>query len=172
MFLSFCRTKRAWRPNIQKKRYYSHILGTTLQLRMTCAAMRCIDKAGGFDSYIYHTPDKKLGSRLGSALKQRMIAIVKKYPNINPPPLVKRYPRPPRSLQMGAVSDTGTGSIVSSTNTRTAAPAILHSKGPVETAVWHSCWIHYNIHCCSCDVMHSTLSSEQILQPWFLKVMF
>ena len=110
------RTKRAWRPNVQKKRYYSYILGTTLQLRVTCAAMRCIDKAGGFDSYIYHTPDKKLGSKLGSALKQRMFAIVKKYPEIQPPPLVKRYPRPPRNLQTGTVSD---GTTADSTNTRT-----------------------------------------------------
>ena len=115
-FSFLCRTKRAWRPNIQKKRFYSYILGTKLQLRVTCAAMRCIDKAGGFDSYIYHTPDKKLGSKLGSALKQRMFAIVKKYPDIQPPPLVKRYPRPPRNLQTGTVSDeTTTGS----TNTRT-----------------------------------------------------
>lgn len=106
--LSFLyRTKRAWRPNVQKKRYYSYILGTKLQLRVTCAAMRCIDKAGGFDSYIYHTPDKKLGSKLGSALKRRMFAIVKKYPDIQPPPLVKRYPRPPRSLQTETVSAAG-----------------------------------------------------------------
>lgn len=87
-----------WHPNVQRKKYYSDILGTKLRLRVTTSAMRCIDKAGGFDSYIYHTPDHKLDSRLGVALKQRMHAIVEKYPSVDLPPRVKRYPRPARYL--------------------------------------------------------------------------
>lgn len=70
-----------------------------LKLRVTTAAMRWIDKAGGFDSYIYHTPDRKLASKLGVALKERMHQIVKNNLSIQPPPLVKRYPRPPKSWQ-------------------------------------------------------------------------
>ena len=81
-----------WHPNVQKKHYYSDILGTKLKLRATTAAMRCIDKAGGFDSYIYHTPDHKLDSKLGVVLKQRMHAIVDTYPDVHPPAKVKRYP--------------------------------------------------------------------------------
>ena len=88
-----------WHPNVQKKTYYSHILGTKLKLRVTTAAMRCIDKAGGFDGYIYHTLDHKLDSRLGVALKRRMYAIVAKYPDIEPPEKVKRLPKPPRWIQ-------------------------------------------------------------------------
>lgn len=88
-----------WHPNVQKKHYYSDILGTRLKLRVTTAAMRCIDKAGGLDAYIYHTPDHKLNSRLGIALKQRMQAIVKKYPDVDPPVRVRRYPRPARYLE-------------------------------------------------------------------------
>ena len=87
-----------WHPNVQKKNYYSNILGTELKLRVTTAAMRCIDKAGGFDSYIYHTPDHKLDSRLGVALKKRMHAIVNNHLDMDPPARVKRYPCPPSYL--------------------------------------------------------------------------
>ena len=87
-----------WHPNVQRKQFYSDILGTKLKLRVTTAAMRCIDKAGGFDAYIYHTPDHKLDSRLGVALKRRMQAIVQKYPDVDVPPRVMRYPHPARYL--------------------------------------------------------------------------
>ena len=90
----FFRTKRTWHPNVQTKTYFSTILNTHLKLRMTTAAMRWIDKAGGFDSYIYHTPDRKLASDLGIALKKRMHAIVQNHPdNVAPPPRVRRIQR-------------------------------------------------------------------------------
>ena len=109
------RTKRAWHPNVQKKKYYSEVLGTPLQLRVTTAAMRCIDKAGGLDAYIYHTPNHKLNSKLGVALKQRMVAIINKYPEIKAPRKAKRLPRPPRSLQtLQNVDKTSTKQIASS----------------------------------------------------------
>ena len=58
---------------------------------MSTAAMRWIDKAGGFDSYIYHTPDRKLASDLGIALKKRMHAVVRNHPdNVALPPRVRR----------------------------------------------------------------------------------
>ena len=85
-----------WHPNVQKKSFYSPILDVHLKLRVTTAAMRWIDKAGGFDSYIYHTSDEKLASELGVSLKRRMHAIVKNHPdNVAPPPLVKRIQRRP-----------------------------------------------------------------------------
>ena len=83
---------------MQKKLFYSEIFGMKLQLRVTTAAMRCIDKAGGFDSYVYHTPDKKLASELGVAMKHRMHEMVMKDSRKSAPPRVKRYPRPPKSL--------------------------------------------------------------------------
>jgi len=54
-----------------------------VDIRLTTAAMRSIDKAGGFDSYIYYTPQKKLQSMLGMALKQRMRDVVQKF-NLTP----------------------------------------------------------------------------------------
>ena len=89
-----------WHPNVQKKTYFSAILGVHLKLRMTTAAMRWIDKAGGFDGYIYHTSDKKLGSEVGVDLKRRMEAIVKNHPdNVAPPPHVRRIQRRRRQEQ-------------------------------------------------------------------------
>ncbi len=59
--------------------------------------MRCIDKAGGFDSYIYHTPSHKLQSKLGDYFKEEMVKTIEEQ-GLLPPPLVKRMPRPPKSL--------------------------------------------------------------------------
>ena len=91
-----CRTKRKWFPNVQRKTYASQILGIKLQIRVTTNAMKCIDKAGGFDSYIYHTPSEKLQSRLGLYLKEKMHKATSDK-GLEPPPLIKRYPRPPRN---------------------------------------------------------------------------
>ena len=99
----YLRTKRTWHPNVQRKTFYSEILDTSLKLRVTTSAMRCIDKAGGLDAYLYHTPDHKLNSRLGVALKQRMYAIVKKY-KLQPPRKAKVLPRLPESLQTNTSS--------------------------------------------------------------------
>ena len=63
---------------------------------MTTAAMRWIDKAGGFDPYIYHTPDKKLSSKLGSILKQEMRNKVESSDGIvQPPPRATRTQKRP-----------------------------------------------------------------------------
>ncbi len=41
------RTRRIWRPNAQRKRVYSELLGRMIPLTVTTHALRCIDKAGG-----------------------------------------------------------------------------------------------------------------------------
>ena len=81
---------------MQRKTYASQILGVKLQLRVTTNAMKCIDKAGGFDSYIYHTPSEKLRSKLGLYLKEEMHKAISSK-GLEAPPLIKRYPRPPRN---------------------------------------------------------------------------
>jgi hypothetical protein len=58
--------------------------------------MRWIDKAGGFDPYIYHTPDKKLSSKLGSRLKQEMRSKVEGSGGaVQPPPRATRTQKRP-----------------------------------------------------------------------------
>ena len=91
-----CRTKKVWYPNVQRHTYYSSILGVNFDIRVTTQAMRCIDKAGGFDNYIYHTPTQKLKSKLGDYLKEEMKNEVKTR-GLTPPTLVRRIQRPPRS---------------------------------------------------------------------------
>ena len=83
---------------MQKKKYYSEILDNTINIRLTTAAMRWIDKAGGFDAYIYHTPEKKLQSMLGMALKRRMQEVIEKF-DLTPPPKAVRVQRPARYLE-------------------------------------------------------------------------
>mmetsp|Transcript_50327 Transcript_50327/g.69848 ORF Transcript_50327/g.69848 Transcript_50327/m.69848 type:complete len:130 (-) Transcript_50327:70-459(-) len=68
------RTHRKWLPNVQTKRVRSDILDRTYQLKFTTHAMRCIDKAGGFDNYILNTKDAKLDSKLAVSLKQEMLS--------------------------------------------------------------------------------------------------
>ncbi len=77
--------------------------------------MRCIDKAGGFDSYVYHTPEKKLQSLLGSLLQQRMKDVVEKF-DLTPPDKVVRLHRRPRSWDNLDEKDTEGGTTVANTD--------------------------------------------------------
>ncbi len=40
-------TRRNWKPNAQRKRVFSELLGRMLPLSLTTHTLRCIDKAGG-----------------------------------------------------------------------------------------------------------------------------
>ena len=84
--------------------------------------MRCIDKAGGFDSYIYHTPEKKLQSKLGMALKMRMKEVVEKF-KLDRPEKVVRLPRRARYLdKLEGERDTSVAGVsVSQTKTQTSS---------------------------------------------------
>jgi len=72
------KNKRRWNPNVHNKKYYSEVLGKTVQYKFTTHAMRCIDKAGGFDNYILNTKDSKLVSNAAIRLKSLMLQIKKK----------------------------------------------------------------------------------------------
>ena len=88
------RTKKVLYPNVQRHTYFSSILGVKFDLRVTTQAMRCIDKAGGFDNYIYHTPSQKLKSKLGDYLKEEMKKEVKAR-GLTPPVQARRIQRSP-----------------------------------------------------------------------------
>eukprot|EP00118_Oscarella_pearsei_P000394 m.4852 g.4852 ORF g.4852 m.4852 type:complete len:113 (+) comp11414_c0_seq2:736-1074(+) len=64
-------------------------------MNVTTAAMRWIDKAGGFDPYILHTPDKKLASDFGSKLKKEMQEKIQELELVGVPPRVQRMPKKP-----------------------------------------------------------------------------
>ncbi|KAK3906156.1 hypothetical protein C8A05DRAFT_30022 [Staphylotrichum tortipilum] len=46
------KARRSWRPNVQRKRLWSHSLGVFVRIRMTTRVLRTIDKVGGIDEYV------------------------------------------------------------------------------------------------------------------------
>jgi len=57
---------------VSTKTYYSDVLEEDVTMKMTNHCMRLIDRAGGFDSYVYHTSPEELDSKFGEELKLRM----------------------------------------------------------------------------------------------------
>ncbi|TGO37456.1 hypothetical protein BHYA_0097g00330 [Botrytis hyacinthi] len=54
------KTRRHWRPNVQRKRLYSPSLGRQIKLRVTTKVLRTIDKAGGLDEYLLGEKTQRL----------------------------------------------------------------------------------------------------------------
>ena len=70
-------------------------------MRVTLSCQRAIEKSGGFDRYIYYTPEENLRSSLAITLKRRMQALVAKHPTVEPLPLDRRNPKPlPKKLSV------------------------------------------------------------------------
>ena len=69
------KTRRTWSPNVQIKTFQSQVLGRSCRFNVTAKAIRCIDKAGGFDNYILRTKDEYLGyaGSRGVELKHAML---------------------------------------------------------------------------------------------------
>lgn len=67
------KTRRCWRPNVQKTTLYSNALERNVQLKVTAYALRCIDKAGGLDRYLLKTSDQDLASDIGVKLRTEII---------------------------------------------------------------------------------------------------
>lgn len=70
------KTRTNWKPNVQGKRLFSYILDRLVRVKVSTHALRCIDKAGGFDEYLLKTPYEKIDSEFGVYWKAR---IQKKY---------------------------------------------------------------------------------------------
>ena len=65
------KTRRRFLPNIQKASLLSDSLGETIQLRLSAAAIRTIEKRGGLDAFLLSTPAAKLGKK-ARVLKRRV----------------------------------------------------------------------------------------------------
>ena len=65
------RTRRRFLPNMQKASLLSDVLGETIQLRLSAAAIRTIEKRGGLDAFLLSTPAAKLGKK-ARVLKRRV----------------------------------------------------------------------------------------------------
>ena len=46
------KTRRYWRPNVQRRRLWSDGLGSFIKIRVTMRVLRTIDKCGGLDEYL------------------------------------------------------------------------------------------------------------------------
>jgi large subunit ribosomal protein L28 len=73
--ISFSNKKanRCWRPNVQKKTFYSELLDQKLKINVTTYAMRWIDKMGGLDNYLLFTKPSKIHSEAGLELRKVLI---------------------------------------------------------------------------------------------------
>lgn len=65
------RTRRTWKPNVQRVRLWSETLQERLSIRVTTKALGLIDKAGGLDSYILE--QRVPESLLAESLKKRIL---------------------------------------------------------------------------------------------------
>lgn len=54
------KTRRTWKPNVQKISFFSDSLQKKLQFRITTHALRTLRKAGGIDEYLLKTRDSEI----------------------------------------------------------------------------------------------------------------
>jgi large subunit ribosomal protein L28 len=54
------RTKRRYLPNLQPISFLSDTLGESVQFRVTVYGARCVEHAGGLDTWLKKTKDEKL----------------------------------------------------------------------------------------------------------------
>ncbi|KAJ1978257.1 hypothetical protein H4R34_003273 [Dimargaris verticillata] len=66
------KSRRMWKPNVQRAKLYSAILDETIQIKVTTALLRTVDKKGGLDNYLLGTKNKNIGSEFGLQLKARL----------------------------------------------------------------------------------------------------
>ena len=55
------KTKRTFRPNLQRASFLSDALGHSVRLRLTANAIRTIEHNGGVDAFLLDTADSRLG---------------------------------------------------------------------------------------------------------------
>ena len=64
------KTRRRYLPNLQKVSLMSDLLGRTIQLRVSTAAIRSVEHRGGLDSFLLNTRDAELSIELRRLKKQ------------------------------------------------------------------------------------------------------
>ena len=65
------KTRRRFLPNMQVVSFLSDVLGEQIQVRVSAAAIRTIEKRGGLDAYLLSTSASKLGKK-ARVLKRRV----------------------------------------------------------------------------------------------------
>ena len=75
------KTRRSWKPNARKKRFWSHTLGEMVQFNTTAAAIRTVERAGGLDNYVLRNRHAARASEAVARHKQRVILRLAGYPD-------------------------------------------------------------------------------------------
>jgi large subunit ribosomal protein L28 len=65
------KTRRTFRPNLQRASFLSDALGHSVRLRLSTNAIRTIEHNGGIDAFLLGTADSKLGEE-ALRLKRRV----------------------------------------------------------------------------------------------------
>ena len=65
------KTRRRFLPNLQEQSFYSDVLGTSIQLRLSTNGIRTIEHNGGLDAFLLGTPDRRLPAE-ALTLKKRI----------------------------------------------------------------------------------------------------
>jgi large subunit ribosomal protein L28 len=65
------KTRRRFLPNLQETSFFSDVLGTSVQLRLTVNGIRTIEHNGGLDAFLLGTPDRSLPEE-ARVLKRRI----------------------------------------------------------------------------------------------------
>ncbi|WBV43921.1 50S ribosomal protein L28 [Pseudoroseomonas cervicalis] len=65
------KTRRRFLPNLQETSFFSDVLGTSVQIRLSTNGIRTVEHNGGLDSFLLGTPDRKLPTE-ALVLKRRI----------------------------------------------------------------------------------------------------
>ena len=66
------KTRRRYLPNLQEQSFFSDVLGTSIQIRLSVNGIRTIEHNGGLDSFLIGTPDRRLPDA-AQTLKRRIL---------------------------------------------------------------------------------------------------
>ena len=65
------KTRRRFLPNLQETSFFSDVLGTSIQMRLSTRGIRTVEHNGGLDSFLLSTPDRNLPEE-AMVLKRRI----------------------------------------------------------------------------------------------------
>jgi large subunit ribosomal protein L28 len=66
------KTRRRYLPNLQQQSFFSDVLGTSIQIRLSVNGIRTIEHNGGLDLFLISTPDRRLPDE-AQTLKRRIL---------------------------------------------------------------------------------------------------
>ena len=65
------KTRRRYLPNLQEASFFSDVLGTSIQMRLSTCGIRTVEHNGGLDAFLLGTPDRSLPAE-AMVLKRRI----------------------------------------------------------------------------------------------------